>query len=137
VERNQVFAASDFAPVVAALQAAQQVGKGIITTFRLTTVSNAWWGIPAGFTASVTFVYLGRLSRWEQRLRPELKELLVPHNVDDVEDLSKDVSHGPFRNFPHYFTAGGEINAERANVLADLTAWSVLQNADLFRSVLS
>jgi len=132
-----VFAASDFAPVVAALQAAQQVGKGIITTSRLTTVSNAWWGIPAGFTASVTFVYLGRLSRWEQRLRPELKELLVPHNVDDVEDFSKDVLNGPFRNLPHYFTAGGEINAERANVLADLTAWSVLQNADLFRSVLS
>jgi len=137
LERNQVFASTDFAPLVAALQAAQQTGKGIVATANLTTVSNAWWGIPAGWTASVTVAYLDRLRQWEQRLRPEMRELLVPHSEEDAGDLSKDVSHGPFRHFPHYATAGGEMNAERANVLADLTGWAVLQNADLFRSVLS
>jgi hypothetical protein len=134
-ERNQVFAKSDYAPVVAALQAAQTEGKGIFTTFNLVTVENCWWGIPAGISTQITFSYLGRLPQWEAKLSPEMKKLLVP--ADNADDLSNDVSSGPFRNFPHYGTLGGEVNHERANALADLTGWSVLQNADMFRKLLS
>lgn len=134
-ERNQVFAKEDFAPVMAALQKAQSEGKGIMATFELTTVENKWWGIPAGFKTQVTFSYLGRLRQWESRLSPEMYPLFVP--AENADDLSVDVKDGPFRKFPHYTTAGGAINYERANALADMTGWSVLQNADLFRSVLS
>lgn len=134
-EMNQVFAKSDYAPVVTALQAAQAEGKGIFATFNLVTIENAWWGIPAGITTQITFSYLGRLSQWESKLSPEMKKLLVP--ADNADDLSNDVSSGPFRKFPHYATLGGEINHERANALADLTGWSVLQNADMFRKLLS
>lgn len=137
VERNQVFAQDDFAPVVAALQAAQQEGRGIVASFELNTVANEWWGIPAGQAVSLTVAYLGRLSVWESRLGPEMKTLLVPHDEESRQDLSKDIQHGPFRNFPHYNTAGGEINHERANVLADLTGWTVQQHKDLFRKALS
>lgn len=136
-EQDQVFAKSDYSRVVSGLQAAQQAGNGIVATFNLTTIENSWWGIPAGITTEITFSYLGRLSQWEAQLRPEMHKLLVPSDAAKAADLSQDVESGPFRKFPHYATAGGEINNERANVLADLTAWSVLQHSDLFRRMLS
>lgn len=135
LEKNQVFAKEDYAGVIKGLQAAQDKGHGIVHTATLTTVANAWWGIPAGFSAQVTFVYLGRLRAWESLLSPELKALLVPGDAEAEADLSSDVSSGPFRKFPHYATTGGAVNSERANVLADLTGWSVLENAELFKSI--
>lgn len=133
-ERNKVFDHNDYVKVISGLQAAQQTGKGIFATFNLTTVENQWWGIPAGVSSEITFAYLGRLSAWEAKLPRSMKPLFVPSS--DADDLSNDVGHGPFRTFPHYATTGGQINAERANALADLTAWSVVENADLFRRVL-
>lgn len=119
------------------LQKAQKDGLGIVRTFNLTTVANSWWGIPAGFTSQITFVYLGRLRGWEELLSDEMKPLLIPEG-DDANDLSIDVSGtSPFREFPHYVTSGGIINYERANVLADLTGWAVLQHEELFRDILS
>lgn len=135
LERDQVFASSDFATVVTGLQAAQQVGKGIFYTANLTTVENTWWGIPAGLHFEVTFSYLGRLSQWEAQLKPEMYKLLVPS--ENAQDLSVDVSSGPFKNFPHFLTKGGGLDTAKSNVLADLTGWSVQQNADLFRHMLS
>lgn len=135
MERNQVFAAADYSRVVTALQTVQQVGTGIFASFNLTTVENAWWGIPAGLTFEVTFAYLGRLKQWEALLSPEMRELVVPQ--DNAADLSVLIDHGPFRHFPNYATLGGMCNAERSNLLADMVGWSVLQNADLFRHMLS
>ena len=82
-------------------------------------------------------MYLGRLSAWEAQLSPEMTSYLVPSDPADAADLSVDVDSGPFANFPHYFTTGGSINYEKSNALADLSGWSILQNADLFRSILS
>lgn len=62
-------------------------------------------------------------------------KLLVPSDVNDANDLSVDVDEGPFKGFPHYATAGGIINYERANVLADLSGWVILQNKELFQSI--
>ena len=135
LEKNQVFATADYARVITALQTAQQVGRGIFATLNLTTVENAWWGIPAGQTFEITFSYLGRLPQWEARLTPEMYKLAVPS--EDAQDLSVDVGSGPFKNFPHYNTKGGGIDAAKANLLADLTGWSVLQNEALFRHMLS
>jgi hypothetical protein len=134
-ERNQVFANEDYATVITALQTAQQIGNGIFATLNLTTIENVWWGIPAGLTFEITFSYLGRLPQWEALLSPEMYDLAVPS--EDSEDLSHDVESGPFRHFPHYPTKGGDINAQQANLLADLTGWSILQNSELFRRTLS
>jgi hypothetical protein len=135
MERDQVFANSDYATVVTALQTAQQVGKGIFATLNLTTIENTWWGIPAGLTFEITFSYLGRLPQWEAKLSPEMYKLAVP--AENAQDLSVDVDSGPFKKFPHFNTKGGGIDASKANLLADLTGWSVLQNEDLFRHMLS
>ena len=132
--KDQFFSSADYAPTVLALQAAQQAGNGIIYTANLTTVQNDWWGIPAGVTAEVTFVYLGRLKNWESELSDEMRALLVPAG-EDAEDLSKTIEDGPFRHFPHYPTSGGLLNAEQANVLADMTGWLIHKNADLFKSI--
>lgn len=134
-EKDQVFATSDYAMVVNALQQKQAEGKGMFATFNLTTVENAWWGIPAGLKVQVTFSYLGRLSAWESKLSSDMYNLLVPK--DNADDLSVDIQSGPYAKFPHYATLGGDINYGKANVLADLTGWSVVENADLFRSILS
>jgi hypothetical protein len=134
-EKDQVFAREDYGRVVSALQVAQKDGHGMVVTVNLVTIENAWWGIPAGLNITLTVSYLGRLQAWESQLSNEMKTLLVPQ--ENADDLSVDVDHGPYRNFPHYFTLGGEINAERANALADLTGWAVLQHADDFRSILS
>jgi len=134
--RDQVFATEDFAKVITTLQKAQAQGNGIIATFNLTTVSNDWWGIPAGLTSEVTFVYLGRLAGWESKLSSEMSSLLVPP-TPEAADLSIDVTDGPYKHFPHYFTMGGNLNAQQSNVLADLTGWTILQNVDLFRSIFS
>lgn len=134
-EMNQVFAKEDYPKVITALQESQARGKGIFATFNLTTIENKWWGIPAGITAEVTFAYLGRLQGWEAKLSPDMYPLLVP--AENAQDLSNDVSSGPYKNFPHYATMGGGISYDKANVLADLTGWSVLENADMFRSILS
>jgi len=135
--KNQMFPKDDWYKVASALQKAQADGNGIIATFNLTTVENVWWGIPAGITSQITFVYLGRLAGWEAELSSDMRSLVVPSDAADAADLSVDVNEGPFKGFPHYVTAGGITNYERANVLADLTGWSVLKNADLFRSILS
>lgn len=135
MEKDQVFATSDYSRVIIGLQTAQQVGDGIFASFNLTTVENSWWGIPAGLTFEVTFSYLGRLPRWEALLSPEMHKLAVPS--ENAQDLSVDVDSGPFKNFPHFNTKGGGIDAAKANLLADLTGWSVLQHEDLFRHMLS
>jgi len=134
-EKDQVFATSDYPIVVSALQAAQAKGEGIIATFNLTTIENTWWGIPAGETYEITISYLGRLQAWEAKLSSDMKDLLVPK--ENASDMSVDVDSGAFRSFPHYATSGGGINTERANALADLTGWSILNNADTFRKILS
>jgi len=134
-EKNQIFLTSDYITVIKGLQLAQQNGKGIIATFNLTTIENQWWGISAGICTEITFSYLGRLSKWESLLNKEMHNLVVPE--ENSTDLSNVISHGPFKSFPHYFTEGGNINSEKANLLADLAGWSILQNEDEFRRMLS
>lgn len=134
IGKNQVFDSADWAPVITTLQAAQARGDGIIGTFNLTTIENTWWGIPAGLTPEITFVYLGRLNQWEKQLSPEMYDLLVPS--ENADNYAVDVSSGPFRGFPHYVTSAGYLNAERSNVLADMTGWTILKNEALFREVL-
>jgi hypothetical protein len=133
--KNQFFSQSDWVTVATGLQQAQEAGNGIVFTAKLITVENDWWGVPAGIESEITFVYLGRLKNWEAQLSEEMRSLLVPSDPADASNLAVDVNQGPFRGFPHYFTAGGLENTERANVLSDMTGWTILNNADLFRAI--
>ena len=130
--KNQVFDEKDYPKVILALQAAQKKGNGLIASLNLTTVKNDFWGIPEGFTSKITFVYLARLSSWEEKLSPEMQKLVTP---PDGSNLADDIKTGPFEGFPHYTTLAGGINAERANLLGNMVGWSVLENEELFRSL--
>jgi len=66
-----------------------------------------------------------------------MTSLLVPSDPEDASNLAVDVDSGHFRSFPHYFTLAAMMEHDRANVLADLTGWAVLQNAELFRKIFS
>jgi hypothetical protein len=96
-ERNQVFPRDDYVSVVKALQAAQSKGNGIVATFNLTTVANEWWGIPAGFTAEVTFVMLGRAHIWESQLSSEMRALVTPTSPEAAADYSEVIDTGMSR----------------------------------------
>jgi hypothetical protein len=106
-DKNHVFDQSDYIKVVSALQYAQQQGDGIVATLNLTTIRNDYWGIPHGFTAQITFVYLGRLSNWENRLPVHMREMIVPPGNEG--NLGEDIKDGPFNDFPHYITLGAYI----------------------------
>lgn len=134
---NQHWSSDAWPTLITQLQEAQAKGDGIVTTMKLTTIGNSVWSVPAGIVSEVTFVCLGRSFSWESQLSPEMQALLVPADPVEAADPSKTVSDGPFKHFPHYATAGAELNHEKANALADLTGWVVRKNADLFRSILA
>lgn len=136
IEKNQVFSTADYAPTVKAMQAAQAAGKGVVYSVNLTTVENSWWGVPAGFTTEVTFVYLSRLSQWESQLSAEMQAMVVPHEGDPT-DMSNTINDGIFKGYPHYFTAGGLQTHQQTNLLADMSGWVIQQNKELFERILS
>ncbi len=134
---NQVWPSDQWPILVEALQAAQANGNGIIAMMNLTTIENTKWNIEAGIETEVVFVYLGRTFNWEKKLSNEMKHLLVPSDPTEASNPAKNIDKGPFRSFPHYPTICALENAERANVLADLTGWTIRQNRELFERVLS
>ena len=71
--RSQIFPAEEWVALAEQLQRAQARGEGIIARTSIATVANEYYGIPAGLQVDVAWVYLGRLSKWEQMLTPSLK----------------------------------------------------------------
>jgi hypothetical protein len=137
ISHNQVWPSDQWPVLVHAMQAAQTKGNGIIATMNLTTIENERWGIDSGIETEVVFVYLGRAFNWEAKLSNEMKELFVPSDPVDALDPSKTISKGPFRSFPHYATICNFEDTERANALADLTGWTIRNNEELFKRILS
>ena len=130
--KNAVFPEKDYVPLIIALQKAQKEGNGIIATVNLTTIENEYWGISKGFQVQITFIYLGRLSNWESKLNMEMKKLIIPPWGSNLAD---DIKTGPFLGFPHYTTLAGGINTERANLLANMVGWSILENSKVFNDL--
>ena len=106
-------------------------------TATLTTIQNDLWGIPAGLEVTLTTVYLGRSLNWEAQLPEELQALVVPQDPEAATNPAETVGDGPYKDFPHYATTGGMLSHERANLLAQLTAFQVLEHKDIFEKVLS
>ena len=134
---NQVWGNEMWVPLVTALQEAQAKGSGVIVTMNLTTIENTRWGIPAGIETEVTFVYLSRLFEWEKQLPADMTQYFVPSDPTAASDASQTVDQGPFKTFPNYPTICAGENAERANALADLTGWTIRENAELFKGIFS
>lgn len=72
------------------------------------------------------------------QLRPEIAAKVVPAapTPQTPIDYGDTVSGGEFDQFPNMPTTELEFTAGLVNMLADLTGWTVLNNADTFRRVL-
>jgi hypothetical protein len=140
LHRNQVFAASEFAPVAAALQKNQKLGNGAVATSTHTTIENKYWNVKAGTTVNVTWVYLSRAFNWEAKLPPDVKAMFSseqdPTVLPNVTYLSK-VGELEYANFPNFntFLQLRFFNGS-ANLLSNLAGWVIKANNDVFQQAL-
>eukprot|EP00056_Hartaetosiga_gracilis_P020564 m.20202 g.20202 ORF g.20202 m.20202 type:complete len:571 (+) comp8552_c0_seq2:82-1794(+) len=135
LNRNQVFSDKDFAPVAEGLIKAQLSGNGTLYTTKLTTVANTWYGVEAGFTAQVTFVYLSRTLGWEKLLPADIRKHITPSK--DPNNPTNVISKGTFKNFPNISTYTQlHPAAELANLISDMCGWIIAHNAEAFKRAL-
>ena len=122
---NQVFASSDFDTLLDGLW--QSTGGNEsnppVFTQQLVTVANDWFGIPAGRSVTVLWMYLGMAQNWRAEMTERVRLSL------DKEML--------LHKFPHYSTLKTELSPEQVNFLANLTAWTMLQNSDAVTALFS
>mmetsp|Transcript_22682 Transcript_22682/g.49684 ORF Transcript_22682/g.49684 Transcript_22682/m.49684 type:complete len:571 (-) Transcript_22682:35-1747(-) len=136
--KNTVFNTSDFPAVAAALQDSAAAGTGAIATTKLTTVENQWYGIEAGFEASITWVYLSRVCSWEAKLAAEVRGQAVSSSDPGCLDPSARPVKGVFKNFPNFDTGSQlQMDPEQANLLGSMAGWAVKANAEIYRAALA
>ena len=133
---NQVFRSEDYPTVVGALQQAKQAGGGAVAVTPLEVQPNAWWGVQGQWEVTVCWVYLDRVALWEQQLDPNIRQ--------DIDDGNRDaLPTGPFKHFPNYPTIAEqsldlvELTTAQVNLLADLSCWTLTNNAERVTQVLS
>ena len=122
---NQVFASSDFAALRDGLwqSSGGNESNPPVFTQQLVTVENDWFGIPAGRSVTMLWMYLGMVQTWRAEMTERVRLSL------DKEML--------LHKFPHYSTLKTELSPEQVNFLANLTAWTMLQNSDAVTALFS
>jgi len=115
---NQVFASSDFTALRDGLwqSSGGNESNPPVFTQPLVTVENDWFGIPAGRSVTMLWMYLGMAQTWRAEMTERVRLSL------DKEML--------LHKFPHYSTLKTELSPEQVNFLANLTAWTMLQNSE-------
>ena len=122
---NQIFASEQFHDLLTGLWNASGNGSYLnspIFKQQLTTVENKWFGVAGNATVNVLWVYLENTLSWSKEL---------PADVLSIErELVSSL------NFPHYNTfTETELDPQEIHLLANLTAWTVFNNAALFQSM--
>jgi hypothetical protein len=124
---NQVFNSSDFVTLVQQLQAQKSNGDPMIVQMTHEVLANSSWGVNAG-SVEILWVYLDQVTSWETQITDTWTQ----------QQLQAGTS-GAFPNFPNYKTVDEDglgsittLTAPQVNLLADLTSWVVLQNAQMF-----
>lgn len=124
---NAVFPAEQYEPLVQGLLAAKRAGNSVIYKDRYSVLDNPLFGIKGGWEVEVLWVYNERVPAWESQLPADTGRLIG-------QDL--------FENFPHYKTYGQNppaiigLEPEQVNMLAHLSSWNILDNAELFLSMI-
>jgi hypothetical protein len=134
LSRDHVFRRTDFAKVVDALQRAQRSGTGAVAAVDVVTVENRWWGIVGNKRVKVVFAYLGRVYEWEELLSAEVAADVAPHRTKQIPKLLP--NNGTFKDFPHFSVAKLHLSAPVANALADMSAWVIHRNLNIFKRVI-
>ena len=121
---NQVFPSDQFQILLNGLWAASGSGSYLnspIFQQSMTTQSNSWFGVAGNTNVTVLWVYLENTLSWSKQLQSD---------VSSIESAL--VSQ---KNFPHYSTMDTELTPTEIQLLANLAAWTVINNAATFQSL--
>jgi hypothetical protein len=126
---NQVFPSTEFFPFLEKIAAASRGKTGTLGADpalfvqQLTTIKNIKFGVEAGLSTKVLWVYNNPVAAWRSQLSREVRFMM------DLEVLDYD-------DFPNYNTISKiHLNARQVNLLAHLSCWNVVQNKDVFLSM--
>jgi len=78
--------------------------------------ANNWWGVQAGRSVNILWVYNNRASDWNKQLRDAVRLVVPP-------------------SFPWYSTASTHLSKVKVNLLAHFSAWVVADNASVFEGM--
>ncbi len=118
---NHVFDSAEYGPLVGALRAACVAGKPAIHRATHRVRANNLHGVEGGWDVDVLWVYNERVPRWEEQLRPAVRE---------------GIGRGSLGNFPHYRTffqnppAVIDLSATQASLLSHLACWVTIELRD-------
>jgi hypothetical protein len=126
MNQNTVFKTDDIRNLMSQFVKKKSKGKSIIAKTSLTTIANKWWGIPAGETYNITWVYNDTVDEFNDQLHKKIRKEI---NRGDL---------GDFPHFPRYNTIDEDfgrivkLSKKQINLLYQFSAWNVYSNKDQF-----
>ncbi len=119
---NQVFASTEYQPLLESLEEARQRGGLPMTKQRYQVLANSWYGIRP-YEVEILWVYNGVPEGWIEQLNPKVATM--------VRDGMQ--GKGALKDFPHYRTIAEnglhfvEFTTQQVTLLADMFSWSMQQ----------
>ena len=127
-ETNHVFPAAQYEKLVEGLLAAKNTGGTVMFRDRYPVLENTHFGVKGDWEVNVLWVYNERVSDWEEKLPVAIRGM---------------IGAGSLANFPHYATffqnppAIVDLSAKQTQLLAHLSCWNIITNAEVFYSMLA
>ena len=125
-QNNQVFPSNAFQDLLNNLWSASGSGSyqnpPIYFQQNLALQANAWFNVKSGRSVNVLWVYLERCKTWYDLLPSSVQNLLGP--FDNMVG-----------NFPHYSVLDTELTPTEINLLANYTAWVIMNAQSTFTSL--
>lgn len=125
---NQIFSKEDFVNVFNQFKKCIRDSTTVLARVKTKTITNDWWGIPAGQEVEILWIYNYSVPKWEDQLNSTIRN-----------ELSKG-ENGMFPNFPHYSTMFPymkdrlvELSPAMTKLLYELQFWNVFENRDTFQ----
>lgn len=114
---NQVFASDQFQGLLDALAAAwSNNAASAVASQTLALRDNTWFGVKAGRAVKVLWFHLAAPTSWSSQLTGEVARFERTQASDE--------------SFPYYPTMSSSLKPDQINLLANLTAWTVIQSKD-------
>jgi len=120
---NQVFARSEFRPLLESLVKVKERGDLPMSRKRYQVLANPWFGVEP-YEVEILWIYNDVSENWIKQLNPEVAAIVR-------EGMQ---GRGELRDFPHYRTIAEnglhfvELTAQQVTLLADMFSWSMQQS---------
>eukprot|EP00053_Salpingoeca_punica_P012624 m.113211 g.113211 ORF g.113211 m.113211 type:complete len:328 (+) comp15994_c2_seq2:4277-5260(+) len=120
---NQVFEQGELMPILQQMQQQKALGNTVTAMANLNVLPNARWGIIGGWTASLLFVHLDRISKWEQALSADVLKAVFTAGIGSSRFPNyRTIDENPMHRFmPNIMT----LYPSQVLLLADLTHYAL------------